>query len=296
VGLPAWNSDRRVARPKPRRCGPGLEALEDRSVPSGLTSITGNFNGTAIPANDSIWFSSVAKVQGLGSAPTTLHFTDQSISFVANGTPYDLSVPDATLTLSPTATTASTSFDGSVWNTSSPTHFSGNVFVAGLSFAVPNGLPGGIHNVTWQMQVSSDTAGVSVNWQWAAAVYSNFNADQSALGVKPVDDNHLGTYQNSDHAGTPEAYKTFVVGGGTGGGGSNFTGSLSATASVKPPGPSSLSGSVLNTATNTGLSGVVVILTGVTDVGQTVTFTTTTACSPAHTRSPNSRPLGLWTR
>jgi hypothetical protein len=52
--------------------------------------------------------------------------------------------------------------------------------------------------------------------------------------VKPVDDNKASIYQNSDHAGTPEYFQTYVIGGATGGGGSNFTGSYSATAAVTP--------------------------------------------------------------
>jgi hypothetical protein len=76
---------------------------------------------------------------------------------------------------------------------------------------------------------------VSVSWQWAAANYPAFNADPTLLGVKPVDDNKASQYKNSDHAGTPENYKQFVVGGGTGGGGSNYTGSLSSTGNVQCP-------------------------------------------------------------
>ena len=64
--------------------------------------------------------------------------------------------------------------------------------------------------------------------------YSNFSADYNALGVKPVDDKVQNPYLNSDHAGTPENFKSFVIGGATGGGGGNFTGGLSATKSVGP--------------------------------------------------------------
>src|SRR5439155_361606 len=39
---------------------------------------------------------------------------------------------------------------------------------------------------------------------------------------------------NSDHAGTPEAFKPYVIGGARGGGGSNYTGSLSGTVAVAP--------------------------------------------------------------
>src|SRR5438876_11122063 len=55
------------------------------------------------------------------------------------------------------------------------------------------------------------------------------------LAVKPVDDTKASQYKNSDHAGTPENLKTFVTGGARGGGGSNFTGSLSAISGVSCP-------------------------------------------------------------
>src|SRR5205823_2588683 len=71
-------------------------------------------------------------------------------------------------------------------------------------------------------------------WKWAAAVYSQLSSNWNTLGVKPVDDNSASAYQNSDHAGTPENYKAYVTGGATGGGGSNWTGGYSGTASATP--------------------------------------------------------------
>jgi len=280
-----WHSLRRTVRAgkstsrhPAQRYQPLLESLEDRQVPSGFSSITGNFNGTTIPANDTLWFSSVAKVQGLGSTPATIHLTNQSISYDANGTTYKYSVPDATLTLLPSATTAVASFNDTTnsWTTTVPTNFSGNTFLAALAVPLPSGLPGGIHNVTWQLNATSDTAGLSVNWQWAAAAYSTFSTDMASVGVKAVDDNHFAPYANSDHAGTPENFQSFVVGGATGGGGSNFTGSYSATGSFTPPVVSSISGSVVNDTTNTGIAGILITLTGTTAQGQTVTMTTVT--------------------
>ena len=122
------------------------------------------------------------------------------------------------------------------WETVVPSSgLSGNDFVSGLAFEVPFDFPGGINPVIWSGTFSSDTPGVSINWQWAAAVYTMFSTDYNLLGVKPVDDNMGSVYLNSDHAGTPENFKTFVTGGARGGGGSNFTGSLSATAGVSCP-------------------------------------------------------------
>src|SRR5262249_38591848 len=105
-------------------------------------------------------------------------------------------------------------------------------FLTGVPYYAAAGLPGGIKNVKVSGRMEVDRPGISINWQWAAGVYSAFSTDLTSLGVKPVDDNQKSAYQNSDHAGTPEAFKSSVVGGATGGGGSNYTGSYSATAGV----------------------------------------------------------------
>ncbi len=293
------------AKPMPPRWRPSVEVLENRLVPSAISAITSSFNGTGIPAGDFLWFSSVAKVQGVQSSPVAVHVTDQTITFTANATPYTLSVPDTNLTLTPGATSATTSFDtgSNAWDTSVPATFSGNVFLAGVSFQAVGGLPGGIKNVTWQGTFTTDTPGIKVNWQWAAAVYSRFTTDATALGVKPVDDNRLSQYQNSDHAGTPELFKSFVLGGARGGGGSNFTGSYSATASVTPtvetppppppPPPSppgSLSGSVYFDANSDGafdagdlgLAGVEIDLQYTDAQGNRVSLATTTDANGAY--------------
>jgi hypothetical protein len=121
------------------------------------------------------------------------------------------------------------------WATNAPATFSGNVFLTGLSVPLPNGLPKGLNPVGWSATFTTNTPGISLQWQWAAAAYTTFSTNHADLGVKPLDDNQLTIYKNSDHAGTPEAFKSYVTGGARGGGGSNFTGSLSSTASVNPP-------------------------------------------------------------
>jgi hypothetical protein len=202
------------------------------------SSITSNFNGTPIGAGDFIWFSSVLKVQGLGSDPVTVGFTG-SISFSVNGTLYVVPVPSAIVNFSPSVSVATTVFCNGQWVTTVPlSGLAGKVFLDGfaLQAPTPGGFPGGIHDVTWQGMFFSVTPGLKVQWQWAAAVYprANFSADYNALGVKPVDDNNASVYQNSDHAGTPENFRQDVVGGARGGGGSNFTGSYSGTAASFP--------------------------------------------------------------
>ncbi len=235
-----------------RRWRPLLEVLEDRTVPSTL-SIASNFNGTGIPRGSTLWFASVVNVSGVASSVTNIYVTNQTITFsdTLNGvtTPYTLSVPNAVLTLSASATTATTTFNTSTntWMTTSPTGLPGNEFLAGYAMPCPNGLGGGDNPVTWSATFSTDTTGVSLNWQWATAVYTNFSTTYSALGVKPCDSNTASSYSNSDHAGTPETYKPYVTGGVRGGGGSNYTGSYSATASVTPTVQSTfITGTVFN--------------------------------------------------
>jgi hypothetical protein len=219
---------RRPSHPAPQ-WRPALEALEDRTVPSTVSAITANFNPTAIPAGDSLWFDSVFKVSGLGSAKSvTLHVTSQTVTFAASGTNYTVNVPDSTITLLSNTTVATTTFDAgsNTWNTSLPIGFKGNAFLSGATLPVSVALPGGISGVTWTGQFDTDTAGVSVNWQWGAAAYTSFSGDYAALNVKPLDGG--GTvYNNPDHAGTPEAYKASVSRGATGDGGTNWTGNPS---------------------------------------------------------------------
>jgi hypothetical protein len=229
------------------------------------SSIVSNFNGTPIGPGRFIWFSAALKVSGVPSQGAIVHFTHQNIQFTANGITYNTNtagMPDTEVTFSPSAQQATTTFDTSTrtWITVTPPNTAGNIFLSGYAFTQSlfgqaGGLPGGISPVTWSGQFSADQSGLSVNWQWAAAVYTTFSTDNNGLGVKPVDDNQASQYKNSDHAGTPENFKSLVTGGARGGGGSNFTGSLSGTANVKPP--QCLSNLSPPTISGTGQSGQV---------------------------------------
>jgi hypothetical protein len=207
------------------------------------SSITANFNGTAIAAGNQLWFTAVINPSGVpASSVAELLMDNSTISFTANSILHTIQVPTALVTWDPTRNSATpkstTSFVGAGWQTVLPTtSLAGNQLLDAVAFNVPaGGLPGGIQNVTWTANFVTDTAGLTFNWQWAAANYTPtlFSGDYNALQVKPVDDNSSSAYLNSDHAGTPQVGKTLVTGGATGGGGSNFTGSLTNTQSVTP--------------------------------------------------------------
>jgi hypothetical protein len=93
-----------------------------------------------------------------------------------------------------------------------------------------------------ERDLTTDTVGLKVSWQWHAANYSNFTSHHYSIAPKPTDDTSASSYKNSDHAGTPEGtdpvsrklWKTVVVGGGSGGDGANYTGSGSSTLSFQP--------------------------------------------------------------
>jgi hypothetical protein len=283
---------RTAGRPITALCRPAIEALEDRLAPT-VSTISSTFNGTNLAPGSTIWFNSIVKVHGLGSAPVTIHVDGGTITSSA----FSVSVPDAVITFSPTATSASTTFDAgsNSWITTVPLSFGGNLFLAGVALPLPGGLQGGVKPVVWQANFTTDTPGFSLQWQWAAAAYTTFGTDYNALGVKPVDGSSANPYANSDHAGTAEAFKPFVVGGARGGGGSNFTGSYSATKALFPEqtppptgeGESSLSGFVyldfngngIKEADELGIANSVITLTGTDDLGNTVLLTTETDAS-----------------
>jgi hypothetical protein len=200
------------------------------------SSITSNFNGTSIRGNDFIWFNSVLHLSGpVPATPFTVSIQDAAIRFSEEGTNYSLRVPDALVTFNSTTKATTTFSNGSFVTTTNPS-FSGNTFLAGLAFQVPStGFPGGIKSLTWTADFSATKPGVAMHWQWAAADYKSFGTDYNTLGIKPTDSAGASMYSNADHAGTPETYKSFVIGGAMGGGGSNHTGSYSGTADISLP-------------------------------------------------------------
>jgi hypothetical protein len=217
-----------------------------QNCPPVHSAITSDFNGTEIKAGNTIWFSSVFDP---GSVPknqkTVVSFTNAKVTYTdtTSGTPVTrtVAIPAALITFDPTATQAATTFNAAMnrWETVVPAGIGGKVFLTGYALPVAQTIKGGaVKSITLEGDfAASSSANIDLKWQWAAAVYDtnrspNLFADPNAIGVKPVDDGKASVYHNSDHVGTPEAAKSFVIGGARGGG-SNFTGSYSATRSVK---------------------------------------------------------------
>lgn len=202
-----------------------------------------NFNGTAIAKGDYIWFSSVTSFPGNKNAVKVM-MRDSKIELSDGIKTLKIVGPKMRLALG--SANLKFKFDRrgggkfgkfkngkGTFRLEAPLNTSGNDLLNGIAYKVPVDLPGGIQNVTWSAKFYSKSGVQSMHWQWGAAVYTRFSNNYRKLQVKPLDDNHYPP-NNSDHAGTPEAFKSFVIGGATGGGGSNYTGGLGPTVNVVP--------------------------------------------------------------
>jgi hypothetical protein len=202
-----------------------------RSCPPAASSIQASFDGTTISTANNIWLSANASVKGVPSSGATIFLKNSNVTISSAKGNFAYPVPDGKIVFSPSVSCATTVFDGAEWVTTVPVSGSDEILLSALGIQVPADLKAA--TVTWSGAFSTDTQGISLSWKWSAAVYTAdvTQAQYNTLGVKPT---HTGAclYNNSDHAGTPETVKGAVVGGARGGGGSNFTGSWSGTATA----------------------------------------------------------------
>ncbi|MEP7376625.1 MAG: N,N-dimethylformamidase beta subunit family domain-containing protein [Chitinophagaceae bacterium] len=180
------------------------------------TSIKNSFNSRSIQAGRFIWFNSSFTASGIDrhgkKDPVTIYVSNSRITYSVFGRKYSLAVPDSRIRFADDITSASTRFVNNVWETSVPLSFKDDVFMGGLSYLVPVRFPRSTRDITWTADVSIDKKGVSLEWKWAAAVYSKF-AGHDGLAVKPISGWRDNPYRNFDEAGTPENYKAFLAPG-----------------------------------------------------------------------------------
>jgi hypothetical protein len=280
-----------------------------------ISSIFTNSGGVAlhydrhlatIKAGNYIWFNAVVNnVKGLPSgsnpAQVKLYMTNSTINFTANGTSYSVPVPNAVVTFNSTTALGTTySTTSSRWSTSIPaSKLTGNTFVAGVAFQVPANFPAGIQNVSWSAAFSTDIPGITLQWQWGAAVYTSLSTtyatstNSNALGVNPEDG--VADPNGSDPAGTPETYKADVVFGGTGCGSKDYAGHLTSGAGVVPSlAPVSVSPSSLDFGTQaqgTTTTPLTAILTNNDSVAYTISSITTSGTNSGDFAATNNCPV-----
>ena len=161
---------------------------------------------------------------GKPNVPTTKISTVlfSGVSFSLNGIKYSL--PDGLLTFDPSApSTITTSFTGGRWETLvNPNFLSDEIFFTGAAIPVDTNISGG-GKATLTYNVQTNDSNLSFSWQWSAAVFTCFPSDWNQAMIQP--------FHHSEHAGTPlnTSVQKSLIQGPRGGGGSNFTGSWSAT-------------------------------------------------------------------
>jgi serine protease AprX len=200
-------------------------------------SISATFNSTPISAGRYIWFNSTVRLNSsVGLNPVTLNFDNATAQMTVNSTVYTATLPSASVTFDPAATTATSTYDADTnsWNTRVPANlYSSYVFMTGAPMQVPANWPGNMP-VTMSGYFTTNTPGVSATWKWGAAVYTSFSTDYTALNVKPCDNYSYSVYRNTDAASTPENFKLYTTGGAMGSGGTNYTGTSTSAQSVTP--------------------------------------------------------------
>ena len=207
-----------------------------RALAQTTSTITDNIANPLVQ-NDYLWLEShLTQVQFSGApANFTAHIwiTGAALSFTYNSVAYNIPLPDAELTFSSSnGSTPSITYSGGTWESNFPKSGTTNPFTTGVMYQVPSALngftiAGNGASLTEHFSTDYSAGALNVNWQWSAAQYTQTKTDFNDLQVTPAD-GVVGSY----HAGTPVSLVSYVVAGGTGGGGSNFTGSNSGTAGV----------------------------------------------------------------
>jgi hypothetical protein len=209
------------------------------SAPSCTIPATGeiisstSWNTFKIPPGQTpvVWVHAQFKPTGV---PTTaarmIQFT--GVAFVLNGTSYPM--PSGTVIFDPAAPwTSTTTFAASAgaagtWTTTiNPNNISDENFFVGAAIPVDMQITGG-GQATIRFTTETNDAGLSLSWQWSAAVYTYWPSDWNLALIQPY---HGNGPTGSQHADTPDnvSVQKSLIQGPRGGGGSNFTGSWSAT-------------------------------------------------------------------
>jgi hypothetical protein len=190
------------------------------------------FNGTSISKGSWILFSSEFSSVG-AKAPMVLEMRQSLVTFSVGQTHYAIEGPNMRLELRE-GRTVNLRFPpfGDHWQMIAPDAATGRDFLNSIGYETNNRLPGNLTNVTWSAKFYGKD-GRAIKWQWGAAVYTKLTNRYGKLGVKALDDANYPPF-NTNHAGTPEAFKQYVTGGGTGDGGTNYTGTMSSPVTVTP--------------------------------------------------------------
>lgn len=190
------------------------------------------YNAGTVPAQDTLWINAVAKVSGV-TPGTEIAFYNvtYSTNIVSGSAPASEQMPDMTIFFDSSSTPSVAYTSGGGWVEHIPASLGGNVFLDGYGTTAQRA-PYRPRNGTLTGCFASNNT-LDINFQFGAALYNasfpnGAAGDYDVVGAKPADQSG-----GANHAGTPENEKSAFIGGaGSGGGGSNYTGSYSATGHV----------------------------------------------------------------
>jgi hypothetical protein len=208
------------------RGGPGMRA---RGRHAHYAKEMGRLANFWLRPEAALWFNLHFAPSTESSVATAYFMTNVQIQFVDTLTnqAYNMTAPSAQITLNdPTITSPTSNFVNDQWIIQLPTSSSNadEIFMTGLAWQNTTSANVQPKNFSISTNFSTSTGGTNVKWQFGVALYNSqfMNNGYNGLGALLI--------HQSDHAGTPELQKSnFIGGAGTGGGGSNFTGSWSST-------------------------------------------------------------------
>jgi hypothetical protein len=210
-----------------------IEVTVPPAPPCTITPVTisnTSWNHFNVPGGTSpvVWIHAHIGTPSNITGTTTVNFT--GVVFSLNGVNYPL--PDGLLTFDSAAPpTITTTFNAGLnrWETLiNPNDLSDEIFFTGAAIPVSaNIAAGGKANLTYSVSTSDKL--LSYSWQWSAAVFTYWPTDWNQAEIQP--------FHQSLHAGTPlnKMVQQSLIQGPRGGGGSNFTGSWSATGTASCP-------------------------------------------------------------
>ena len=196
--------------------------------------MTDPINPGRVPAGTTpvVWVHAQFKPTGVPtSSASMVQFT--GVSFVLKGNSYPM--PNGVVNLDPEApymsTTTFTGIPGTasaLWSTTiNPNNISDENFFVGAAIPVDLTISGG-GQATIQFTAQTNDTGLSFSWQWSAAVYTYWPPAWNVALIQPYHGNGPTGSQHSDTPDNTQVQRSLIQ-GPRGGGGSNFTGSSSAT-------------------------------------------------------------------
>lgn len=191
-----------------------------------------NFEKRKIRIGDWLWFTSIFSV-GRERRPLHFEMKNSSILFSNGRRSIIVKAPDASITLS-SRNRVRLAYLGNhnVWSLVAPVGMRRGYFLDAVPYHVKYFLPADVRNATWTAQFVGEHAD-TIDWQWGAAVYTRFADVADRLHVKPLGDRRFAP-RNGDPPGTPEAYRPWLIPGGTGNGHREYIGKLSDIVAVQP--------------------------------------------------------------